>query len=141
MQMEATATLIVERLGHERGLKSFMTSDLLHPGLHPERPICRVNQLGMVEVDFELTGTELMIRRRDLHTGVAQVAQHLQQDSARITLTSDDVHIADDVGVTTHPIGTSGIWLHQIELELGTNDGTQAKRCQLVRHVTRHISR
>ena len=77
----------------------------------------------MIQVDLKLAGTEFVVCGRHLDAGIAQVAQHLQQNSARITLTSNDVDVADDIGIATHSIGASGIWLHQVELKLRTDHG------------------
>jgi hypothetical protein len=71
VHVKAGSALVVEWLGHERGHQVALAGDLLHRGLEPERPVGRVDQAGMRQVDLELAGRELVIGRGHLQSGVA----------------------------------------------------------------------
>src|SRR5580704_9817124 len=78
VHVETGPALVVERLGHEGGQQAVLAGDLLHGRLEPEGPVGRVDQPGMAEVDLELAGRELVVGRRDLQPGVAQLPEHVQ---------------------------------------------------------------
>ena len=90
----------------------------------------------MIEIDFELTGTELVIRRGDLKRCITQIAQHREQDAARIAFAAHYICIAGLVGIT-HPVART-ILLAQVELQLGTNDGGEVQFSELGNDLLGH---
>ncbi len=69
---------------------------------------------------------ELMVRRRHLQTGVAQVPQHLQQKTVRVAFAPDDVHVSGGIGV---PAETRRrvVGLEDEELQLRPDDRGDAQ--------------
>ena len=120
MHVKTRAALIVERLGHEGGEQAAAAGDLLHGRLEPERAVGGVGQLRVAEVDLELARRELVVGRRHLQAGVAQLPEHVQQQALRVALAADHVDVAQLVGVPLPaPVGVP---LAEEELQLGAAD-------------------
>ena len=54
VQMETAATLVVPWLTHERGQQAFRRGDVFDRALEQEGAICRIECLGVPQVDFVL---------------------------------------------------------------------------------------
>ena len=118
--MEPGPALVVERLGHERGQQAAVPGDLLHRRLEPERPVGRVLQRGVTQVDLELAGGELVVGRGDVQPRVPQLPQHVKQYALRVALAADHVHVPQVVGVPLPAAARGG--LAQVELEFRAAD-------------------
>ena len=139
VHVEPGPALVVERLGHERRQQAAVPGDLLHRRLEPERPVRRVAQFGMAEVDLELAGRELVVGRGDPQPRVPQLPQHVQEHALRVALAADHVHVPQVVGVPLPAAAWRG--LAQVELKLGTADEGVAEAGDPFGHPAGHGAR
>jgi len=95
---------------------------------------CTADELGVVEVDLELAGAELVVGGRHLEVGVAHVPQHRQRDALRVALAADDVDVAGLVGVALPAAVAGGVGLQDVELELGADHRGEADLGELRGH-------
>ena len=82
-----------------------------------------------------------MVGRGHLERRVAHVAQHREEDPARVTLAADHVDVAGLVGVELPSGGAVGVGLADVELELGADHGCEPELGKATGDIACHDAR